>query len=199
MDCIIPAAGASQRMGTPKQTAIINGRPLLSIAVENALATCSRCIVVTGAHRSEAQTAIPRLPEVEEIYNADYQRGMITSIAVGAERVRSPWFFVAPGDMPRLAPGVFAALLEAAGRHDPERGPVAFFPVYRERRGHPVLISRCVIPELQRHAAEYRSMRDFLSRYDVADVAVSDAGIVFDVDTPEDVESAEDAGRERDK
>lgn len=180
-------------MGIPKQTVLFEGRPLLTVAVEQALTVCSRCIVVTGFNREQAQVAIPKRPEVEEVYNPHHQDGMISSIARGAVHVRSSWFFVAPGDMPRLSPSIFATLAEAARTADPDRGPAAFFPLYGGRRGHPVLISRRVISELHARAKDYQSMREFLSRYESRDIVVSDPGIVVDIDTPEDLSSAEDA------
>ncbi len=184
-------------MGTPKQVVIFGDRPLLTVAVEQALQVCSRCIVVTGANREQAQAAIPQRPEVEEVHNPHYEDGMISSIALGARYVRSPWFFVAPGDMPRLSPRTFAALKQAARDADPERGPASLFPVYAGRRGHPVLISRRVIPELQLRAKDCRSMREFLRRYESQEVVVSDPGIAVDIDTPEDLALAEDTGGKR--
>lgn len=172
---------------------------MLSIAIDNALTVCTRCIVVTGAHRAAAQSALPASVQVEEVYNQDHEAGMLGSIAAGAERVRTEWFFVAPGDMPRLAPAVFAALMEVALRYDHDEGqaPAALFPVYQGRRGHPVLISRRVIPELLQRVAEYRSMRDFLRGSHTVDIAIPDAGILLDIDTPGELESAEDTGGER--
>lgn len=200
-------------MGTPKQITLLHGRPLLSIAVDNALSVCSRCIVVTGAHREAARSALPVRPDVEEVYNELHMEGMLTSIAVGAERVRTAWFFVAPGDMPRLPPAVFSALMERAVQRDSHehQAPAALFPVFQGRRGHPVLISRRVVPDLLQHADQYRSMREFLSRYASVEIEVppAHAGILLDVDTPADlhslhsrrvedsVRSTKDAGGER--
>lgn len=184
-------------MGTPKQVVIFGDRPLLTVAVEQALQVCSRCIVVTGANREQARAAIPSRPEVEEVHNPHYEDGMISSIALGARLVRSPWFFVAPGDMPRLSPEIFAVLSQAARDDDPDRGPASFFPVYAGRRGHPVLISGRVIPELQSRVRDYRSMREFLCRYESKEITVSDAGIAVDIDTPEDLALAEDTGGKR--
>jgi CTP:molybdopterin cytidylyltransferase MocA len=64
--------------------------------------------------------------------------------------------------------------------------PVAYFPVMGGRRGHPVLISSRVIPELLSHGGEYPSMGAFLRRYPVGEVQIDDEGIFVDVDTPED-------------
>jgi len=186
-------------MGAPKQTVLFEGRPLLTIAVEQTLRVCSRCIVVTGANREHVQSAIPRRAEVEEVYNPNYEEGMLSSIACGTRQVRSPWFFVLPGDMPRVPVEVFETLLRAARLADAESGATAIFPIHGGRRGHPVLISRRVIPDLHLQVGQHHSMRDFLSQYDSQGVEVFDAGIALDIDTPEDLALAEDTGGKWDK
>ncbi|MFW5694525.1 MAG: nucleotidyltransferase family protein [Alkalispirochaeta sp.] len=197
MDCIVPAAGSSRRMGAPKQAMELDGRPLLAIAVEHALQVCSRCIVVTGANHAPVQEVIPQRAGVHEVYNPDYQQGMLSSIAMGARYVHTPWFFVAPADMPRLFPSLYRSLLEVAREYDQDSGPASIFPVYQGMRGHPVLVSRRVVPDLLRLTSEYRTMRDFLGRYDSLDVAVSEVGITVDIDTPNDIASAEDTRGKR--
>ena len=69
---IILAAGASSRMGSPKQLLEWRNRPLLEHAVVNARAILDeRVIVVLGAHAESIQTAID-LSDVSVIVNPDY-------------------------------------------------------------------------------------------------------------------------------
>jgi molybdenum cofactor cytidylyltransferase len=178
-------------MGTPKQLLPVGGSSLLATAIARAAPYCARCIVVTGAERERVRRIIPAEAGVVEVYNPDYADGMITSIMAGARRVNTAWFFVAPADMPQLPVEAFARLAAAvAGDPDlPESKdlPLAYFPVARGRRGHPVLISSRVIPELIACGRSYPSMGAFLRRYPVAEVEVDDEGIFIDVDTPADL------------
>ncbi|TVR69962.1 MAG: nucleotidyltransferase family protein [Spirochaetaceae bacterium] len=224
VDCIVPAAGLSTRMGPsglPKPLVELRGKPLLVNALGNALQVCRRCIVVTGhrhgeieeyllASRSRGDTGDVDFSRVEAVFNPDYQRGMFSSIRAGAQHVSSDWFFVAPADMPFLDPSVFRALLDAAEAALPEGGPpgeamkggaalkgdaapVAFFPEYRGRRGHPVLISREVIPAMSgpsRSGGNWGSMRDFLADRETRVLPVESEGILLDVDTPGSLERA---------
>jgi molybdenum cofactor cytidylyltransferase len=80
---IILAAGASSRMGRPKQLLEWRKRPLLEHAVANARAVLAeRVIVVLGANAEAIQTTID-LSAVTSIVNPDWQEGMASSIRVG--------------------------------------------------------------------------------------------------------------------
>ncbi len=82
---IILAAGASSRMGSPKQLLEWRNRPLLEHAVVNARAIFNeRVIVVLGAHAEAIQTAID-FGGVTTIVNPDWQEGMASSIRAGVQ------------------------------------------------------------------------------------------------------------------
>ena len=80
---IILAAGASTRMGTPKQLLEVEGRPLLVRAVEAALASAAwPVVVVLGAHAEKIRPVLARLP-VLIAENPAWAEGMAASIRTG--------------------------------------------------------------------------------------------------------------------
>lgn len=82
---IILAAGASSRLGSPKQLLQWRNRPLLEHSILNARSILDdRIIVVLGAHSESIQTAID-LGTVTSIVNPDWQEGMASSIRVGVQ------------------------------------------------------------------------------------------------------------------
>jgi len=82
---IILAAGASSRMGSPKQLLEWRNRPLLEHAVVNARTILSeRIIVVLGAHAESIQTTVD-LGAVTSIVNPNWQEGMASSIRAGVQ------------------------------------------------------------------------------------------------------------------
>jgi len=82
---VILAAGGSARMGSPKQLLPYRGRPLLRHAVETALATqCRPVIVVLGCRAEEFGEALSGL-DVQTVTNARWEEGMGTSIQVGVQ------------------------------------------------------------------------------------------------------------------
>jgi molybdenum cofactor cytidylyltransferase len=77
---IILAAGASTRMGTPKQLLLYQGRSLLSRITETAIAAhCSPVFVVLGAYSAQIRCEIKDLP-VQVVENPEWQTGMGSSI-----------------------------------------------------------------------------------------------------------------------
>jgi len=82
---IILAAGASSRMGSPKQLLEWRSRPLLEHAVVNARSILSeRVIVVLGAHAESIQTTVD-LDGVSSLVNSNWQEGMASSIRAGVQ------------------------------------------------------------------------------------------------------------------
>ena len=65
-------------------------------------------------------------------------------------------------------------------------------PVYRGRRGHPVVIGRECFAALRAAEAE-QNPRDVLSRFPRTLVEVDDAGVAQDFDTPEEWQSFQKA------
>lgn len=82
---IILAAGASSRLGSPKQLLEWRNRPLLEHAVVNVRAVLGeRVIVVLGAHAESIRTTVD-LDGVSSIVNPDWQEGMASSIRAGVQ------------------------------------------------------------------------------------------------------------------
>ncbi len=80
---IILAAGASSRLGSPKQLLEWRQRPLLAHAIANAqLVLSDRIIVVLGAHADEISGAIDLEP-VTTVHNPQWADGLSASIRAG--------------------------------------------------------------------------------------------------------------------
>lgn len=78
--CAILAAGASRRLGRPKQLVEVGGQSLLRrIAVEACASTCARVAVVLGAHTEAIFPTLIGLP-VTRLDNDLWKEGMASSI-----------------------------------------------------------------------------------------------------------------------
>jgi xanthine dehydrogenase accessory factor len=78
--CAILAAGASRRLGRPKQLVKVGGQSLLRrIAVEACASTCARVAVVLGAHTDAIFPTLIGLP-VTRLDNDWWKEGMASSI-----------------------------------------------------------------------------------------------------------------------
>jgi molybdenum cofactor cytidylyltransferase len=82
---IILAAGASTRMGSPKQLLQFSGKSLIRHSVQTALASkCFPVIVVLGANKDLIKLELEDLP-VFVAENPDWKQGMASSIHAGLD------------------------------------------------------------------------------------------------------------------
>jgi len=84
LSVLIPAAGASKRLGQPKQLVRYKAETLIQNAVNLAQSISPReIIVITGANAQAVKDAV-QLTTVRWVHNPDWSAGMGRSIAAGA-------------------------------------------------------------------------------------------------------------------
>lgn len=82
---IILAAGPSSRLGEPKQKIILKGKSLLQRAINTAIhSACRPVMIVLGAYSNEIQGDIEN-EDVLIYYNSQWEEGMASSIRLGIE------------------------------------------------------------------------------------------------------------------
>ncbi len=183
---IVLGAGRSSRMGGPnKLLAEIAGRPLIRIVAEQALASQARpVIVVTGHQRERVEAALAGLP-VRLVHNPDFAEGLGTSLKAGIAALPADvdGVIVCLGDMPQVDAGLIDRLI---GALDPDKGALVAVPTIDGKRGNPVVWSRRFFPDLMTVEGDVGA-RYLIGRYAeaVAEVPVSGAAALTDVDTPE--------------
>jgi molybdenum cofactor cytidylyltransferase len=183
---LVLAAGRSSRMGGPnKLLAEIAGKPLVRIAVDEALAARGRpVIVVTGHQRERVEAALAGLP-VQLVHNPDFSEGLGTSLKAGIAAVpqSADGAIVCLGDMPQVDAALIDRLI---GAFDPERGALVVVPTIDGKRGNPVVWSRRFFPDLMAVEGDVGA-RHLIGRYSeaVTEVPVSGKGALTDIDTPE--------------
>jgi molybdenum cofactor cytidylyltransferase len=183
---LVLAAGRSSRMGGPnKLLAEIGGRPLVRIVVEAALGSRARpVVVVTGHQRERIEAALAGLA-VKFVHNKDYADGLGTSLKAGIAALPAEvdGAVVCLGDMPQVAPAMIDRLIDAI---DPDKGALVAVPTVDGKRGNPVVWSRRFFPDLMTVEGDVGA-RHLIGRYGeaVAEVPVSDMGVLADIDTPQ--------------
>jgi len=187
---IVLAAGRSTRMGGPnKLLAEINGRPLVRIAAEGALASQARpVIVVTGHERERVEAALSGL-DVVKVHNPDFADGLSTSLRAGIAAVpaEADGAIVCLGDMPQVDAKLIDRLLSA---FDPEKGALVVVPTVDGKRGNPVVWSRRFFPELAALDGD-TGARSLIAGYPeaVAEAPLTGNAAFVDVDTPDTLKS----------
>jgi molybdenum cofactor cytidylyltransferase len=183
---IMLAAGRSTRMGGPnKLLATIAGKPLVRIAVEQALASrAAPVIVVTGHERGRVEAALSDL-NVQLVHNPDYALGLSSSLKTGLGAMRDDVdsAIVCLGDMPQVTTALIDQLIAT---FDPQRNALVVVPTIAGKRGNPVVWSRQFFPDLMRLDGDVGARHLIGANADVvAEVPMEDAGALIDVDTPE--------------
>lgn len=139
---IVLAAGASRRLGRPKQLLPLRGRPLLEKVVAMAASwPVDQVVVVVGSSAEEILDAVD-FGEAVVVVNDDWDEGIASSLRVALDFLsRDSSYdraFVALGDQPSIPADVPAGLLAAS---EVATRP-ALVPVYRYERANPVLFAR---------------------------------------------------------
>lgn len=190
---LIPAAGKSTRMGRPKLTLPLGGRTVL----EHVLMTLSEAgiahvLVVAGPHVPEV-AALAESAGASVLRLSEETAGMRETVEQGLDWLEKHWqpsaedsFLLVPADHPALEVEVVRRLL-AAAETSPEHSII--IPTHEGQRGHPTLIG-------WRHVLGIRAipagqgLNSYLRQQHDATrvVAVETPTILWDVDTPADLE-----------
>ncbi|MBP2831064.1 nucleotidyltransferase family protein [Aquimarina sp. U1-2] len=84
---LVLAAGASSRMGQPKQLLQWKGTTLIRQAMIQALSCeATKTYVVTGAYHNEVWQNIENFP-IEQVHNPNWKDGLASSIRIGIEAI----------------------------------------------------------------------------------------------------------------
>jgi len=123
-----------------------------------------------------------RGPRVKLVHNPRYRKGMSTSIRKGIQAMdqKSRAVLIALGDQPLLKASTVNALIRA---YVEKKGAI-IVPVFRGKRGHPVLFDRRYEKELLKLKKDVGA-RSLIERHrkDVYEVHSKSEGVVIDVDT----------------
>lgn len=199
---ILPAAGASRRMGRPKLLLPFGGTSLVG-AVVDALrrAGVGSIVLVTSPDGSDLQVWAREAGLIAAL-NPNPERGMLSSIREGITAAggsaelarRGEVLLVCPADLPALRSETVTEVL----RRQAEMGAPLAVPTFRGKRGHPLVIAPGLIPEIDTLDPDV-GLRQLLDRHfaEVLEVEVEDAGAVEDVDTPADYDRIAPQGNDR--
>ena len=185
---VVLAAGASKRMGRPKQLLEFRGEALLKRAASSAAEVgCYPVVVVTGAYAESSRKVLDEL-DVIEAKNEHWELGISSSVRMGVEAVIA----AAPGvdgillmvcDQPFVTREIIAGLIQA--RRETNRTIIA--SSYAESYGVPALFST-------EHFAELVVLKGDVGAKHVIQKHLAKVHLVpfpqgnIDIDTPEDLE-----------
>ena len=180
---LLLAAGASTRMGRPKQLLPYRGRTLLRHAAETAVvAGCAPIVLVTGALHDELLAEIVGLP-ILAVHNPDWETGMASSIRAGLAAVAAAAapraVLVMLTDQPLVTPELLRQLIV---QQQATQAPIVA-AAYGETLGVPAIFDKSLLPELLKLQGAQGAGR-LIARLGAAVGQVAFPAGLLDVDTP---------------
>lgn len=188
---VILSGGASSRMGSPKALLPYQGRPflehLLKITIHPEIGARR---VVLGADAESIAKAIP-LKANEMIINSQWEKGQLSSIQAAVRKLPAgtEGMLLLLIDHPLISSLLVGELI---AQFHKSRKPIVL-PVYEGRRGHPVIFSASLYPELLRAPAETGARAVVWAHADeVEELPTNEEGCVLNLNDPETLNRAMD-------
>ncbi|WP_017732649.1 nucleotidyltransferase family protein [Nafulsella turpanensis] len=185
---IILAAGASTRLGEPKQCLAFGGKTLLQKALQAAGESCKNTVVVLGAH---AKSILPIIEKeaVHVVHNEHWQEGMASSIRKGLEALlrlapQTTEVIVMLCDQPFADTSLLNRLIAEKNRTG--KGIIA--SAYEDTAGVPVLFDKKFFPELLSLRGR-EGAKKLLSRHPEALTTIPFPLGAIDIDTAADYQA----------
>jgi len=161
------------------------GEPVLAASARTLLAACARVVAVVPPHDGGAGELLRQLGcEVTVCPDADGGMGLSLAHAIRHSLHDQPpgqGWLVALGDMPFVEPSTLRALGAAI-----DDGAAIAAPLFEGRRGNPVAFGAAHRDALLALDGD-QGARRLLASSPVATIAVPDAGILRDIDSPLDL------------
>lgn len=185
VQALVLAAGKSSRYGNDKRLASLPCGTSLWQAVLNtaSMAVKNITLAVKPGEAAYFQSQA-RLPLLRVIEAADCERGMGVTISNSLEYIDADKLIIALADMPFVQVTTFNQVCSALREHS------IVVPTFHGRRGHPVGFHRQYFSELAELDGD-NGGRQVLQRHadKVFELAVDDPGILYDIDTENDLNS----------
>lgn len=188
MIAILLAAGFSRRFGDANKLMqpLADGRAMALVAAQNLVAAIPNTFVMIRPENIEL-AALLKEAGLQVLTCAEPKQSMAESLSMAimlASEISEPTigFVIALADMPYIRPETITAVANKL-----HAGANIVVPTYQQQRGHPVAFAAKYKDELQNVQGD-EGGRSLIKHYqsEVQLLACDDAGILADIDTPED-------------
>lgn len=186
---VILAAGESKRMGTPKPLIEMEGETFLQRLIRILESSKADDIVVVLGNKSEEIRKQTDLSRCKVVINKDYKKGQLSSLtkailSIPEEGVEG--ILVCLVDHPFISTSLIDQMIDAFYKADEQ----IIVPIYKGKRGHPVIFSQQLFPELLVASPEIGAREVVWNNPGlVLELETKEPGILKDIDYPADMEN----------
>lgn len=176
-------------MGSPKSLLSWCGVSLIEYQITSLVRSGVAEVIVVLGHKHEEIQPLVYGRNVRSVLNSQYQTGKTTSIKSGiyAADQQASDFILLSVDQPR-PPAVISMVLDSHSSND----ALITLPRHLDHRGHPVIFSSSLRPELTSISESRKGVRAILDAHsvEVNEVSFDDPIVCLDINTPEEYEHA---------
>jgi len=185
---IILAAGESSRMGKLKPLLEIEGVTFLQRLIRILKFSKADDIVVVLGNRAEEIQKQTDLSECKVIINEDYKKGQLSSLKKAILNIPEEGvdgILVCLVDHPYISTSLVDKMISTFHNTDKQ----IIVPIYKGKRGHPVIFSQKLIPQLLVALPKVGAREVLWNNPElILELETEEPGILKDVDYPEDIE-----------
>jgi len=178
VDGIVLAGGKSSRLGQNKMNIMFKGKTVIQHTIEQMRPVCDHIFVITGFYHEEISRSFEPRQGLHFVFNPDYEKGMFTSVKKGVACTKND-FFIIPGDYPLVKTTTYRKILLGA------KG--IRVPSFSFKLGHPIYFSKIYKKKILE--ADVEHLKAFRNKFEYEMINVDDKGILFDIDTFNDVKN----------
>lgn len=185
ISAIVLAAGRSQRMGAQKLLLPFGSKTVIAHIVDQLTASSvDEIYVVIGCQGKRVSQELSDRP-VYIVNNPNYESGMLSSVRCGLEAINQKCrtVLVALGDQPSVTTKLIDQMVHIFACSEKQ----ILVPLYDNRRGHPIIFSSVYRGEISANYDDV-GLRGLLHAHkeDIFELPVAEAGVLSDMDYPED-------------
>jgi molybdenum cofactor cytidylyltransferase len=190
----ILAAGESRRMGEPKALVSVQGLTFVEhLFTATRLPRVGLTRIVLGAHAAEIGPKLKFDPAMV-VFNPDWATGQLSSIHAAIRSLpidATEGIILCPVDHPLVSLRLVAELI---ARFDSSGQPIAL-PIFRGKRGHPVIFRATLYEELLAASPEIGARQVVWAHSkEIQEVPTEEEGVILNLNDPETLKKAATPG-----
>jgi len=182
--CILLAAGSSERFGSPKALASLNGISVIGHIQQMLLKSlCDEIIVVLGDHADLIGTSLFNHKRIRVVYNKHYNFGQTSSVQAGWREadLSSRGILFLPVDCPLVEASSIDIIIDHFRAIETD----ILIPTYQNKKGHPPVFHQ----RLRSEALDLsmgQGLNSLFAGHPPQTLEINDPGIIKSFNTPQE-------------